>query len=132
MLVLSVSVSAIAACETTAPNECVPPNACVGGDGAGLSAEERQPAVQEEFPPASAEPRHPQRPHRPRIVSDGRAVRIADGTQAGPGGLIICTCNDHTTEAGEPGRELANGDLLRVEAVTRGVYCERRVRPDCR
>ena len=53
------------------------------------------------------------------IVSDGPAVRIADGTQASPGDLIICTRNDHTTEAGEPGRTLANGDLLRIEAVTR-------------
>jgi hypothetical protein len=53
------------------------------------------------------------------IVSDGPAVRIADGTPASPGDLIICTRNDHTTEAGEPGRTLANGDLLRIEAVTR-------------
>jgi len=53
------------------------------------------------------------------IVSDGPAVRIADGTQASRGDLIICTRNDHTTEAGEPGRTLANGDLLRIEAVTR-------------
>ena len=53
------------------------------------------------------------------IVSDGPAVRIADGTQASPGDLIICTRNDHATEAGEPGRTLANGDLLRIEAVTR-------------
>jgi AAA domain len=52
------------------------------------------------------------------IVSDEPAVRIADGTWASPGDLIICTRNDHTTEAGEPGRTLANGDLLRVEAVT--------------
>jgi hypothetical protein len=32
--------------------------------------------------------------------------------------LIICTRNDHTVEAGEPGRTLANGDLLRIEAIT--------------
>ena len=53
------------------------------------------------------------------IVSDGPAVRIADGALASPGDLIICTRNDHTTKAGEPGRTLANGDLLRIEAVTR-------------
>ena len=53
------------------------------------------------------------------IISDQPAVRIADGTQASPGDLIICTRNDHTAEAGEPGRTLANGDLLRIEAVTR-------------
>jgi conjugative relaxase-like TrwC/TraI family protein len=53
------------------------------------------------------------------IVQDGPAVTIADGTRAGPGDLIICNRNDHGTEAGEPGRTLANGDLLRIEAITR-------------
>jgi conjugative relaxase-like TrwC/TraI family protein len=52
------------------------------------------------------------------IVQDGPAVRIADGTQASPGDLIIATRNDRTVEAGEPGRTVANGDLLRIEAVT--------------
>ena len=45
-------------------------------------------------------------------------MTIADGTQASPGDLIICTRNDHDVEAGEPGRTLANGDLLRIEAIT--------------
>ena len=54
------------------------------------------------------------------IVSAGPAVRIADGAVASPGDLIVCTRNDHTVEAGEPGRTLANGDLLRIEAVTPG------------
>ena len=53
------------------------------------------------------------------IVQPGPAVTIADGTQASHGDLIICTRNDHTVEAGEPGRTLANGDLLRIDAVTR-------------
>jgi ATP-dependent exoDNAse (exonuclease V) alpha subunit len=53
------------------------------------------------------------------IVSGSPAVTIADGAQASPGDLIICTRNDHSTEAGEPGRTLANGDLLRIEAITR-------------
>ena len=53
------------------------------------------------------------------IVQDGPAVTIADATRASPGDLIICTRNDHGTEAGEPGRTLANGDLLRIEAITR-------------
>ena len=53
------------------------------------------------------------------IVQNGPAVTIADGTQASRGDLIICTRNDHTVEAGEPGRTLANGDLLRIDAVTR-------------
>ena len=33
-------------------------------------------------------------------VSAGPGVRIADGTQASAGDLIICTKNDHTVEAG--------------------------------
>jgi hypothetical protein len=53
------------------------------------------------------------------IVSAGPAVTIAGGTRASPGDLILCTRNDRTVEAGEPGRTLANGDLLRIEAITR-------------
>ena len=45
-------------------------------------------------------------------------MRIADGAQASAGDLIICTQNDHTVQAGEPGRTLANGDLLRIDAIT--------------
>ncbi len=60
------------------------------------------------------------------IVAAGPAVRIADGAQASPGDLILCTRNDHTVEAGEPGRTLANGDLLRIEAVTRSGLIVRR------
>ena len=60
------------------------------------------------------------------IVAPGPAVRIADGATASPGDLIICTRNDHTVEAGEPGRTLANGDLLRIEAVTAGGLVVRR------
>src|SRR4029077_8333878 len=52
------------------------------------------------------------------IVSGGPAVTIADATRASPGDLIICTRKDHTVGAGEPGRTLANGDLLRIEAIT--------------
>jgi AAA domain/TrwC relaxase len=60
------------------------------------------------------------------IVQPGPAVRIADGAAASPGDLIVCTRNDHTLEAGEPGRTLANGDLLRIEAVTPGGLLVRR------
>jgi hypothetical protein len=60
------------------------------------------------------------------IVQNGPAVTIADGARASRGDLIICTRNDHTVEAGEPGRTLANGDLLRVEAVTAGGLIVRR------
>jgi hypothetical protein len=52
------------------------------------------------------------------IVEPGPAVTTADGAQASPGDLITWTRNDHTLEAGERGRMLANGDLLRIEAVT--------------
>jgi len=52
------------------------------------------------------------------IVQPGPAVTIADGVTASTGDLILCTRNDHTIEAGEPGRMLANGDLLRIEVVT--------------
>jgi hypothetical protein len=61
------------------------------------------------------------------LVQPGPAVTIADGTQASPGELIICTQNDHVVEAGEPGRTLANGDLLRIDAVTP----QRTPRPPC-
>ena len=60
------------------------------------------------------------------VVSGGPAVKIADGTRASAGDLIICTRNDHSIEAGEPGRTLANGDLLRIEAVTAGGLLVRR------
>ena len=60
------------------------------------------------------------------VVAAGPAVRIADGAQASPGDLITCTRNDHDTEAGEPGRTLANGDLLRIEAVAAGGLVVRR------
>ena len=60
------------------------------------------------------------------IVEAGPAVTIADGAAASPGDLITCTRNDHTLEAGEHGRTLANGDLLRIEAVTAGGLVVRR------
>jgi conjugative relaxase-like TrwC/TraI family protein len=60
------------------------------------------------------------------LVQARPAVTIADGAQASPGDHIICTRNDHTTEAGEPGRTLANGDLLRIETITRAGLIVRR------
>src|ERR1039457_5373296 len=64
-----------------------------------------------------ADPARPgERPRRIRedlitlgLVQPGPAVTIADGTKASPGDLIICTRNDHTVQAGEPGRTLATG-----------------------
>ncbi len=65
------------------------------------------------------------------VVDYRRTVRIADGAQASVGDLIICRRNDHGIEAGEPGRALANGDVLRIEAITAGgVMVRRRLGPD--
>ena len=52
------------------------------------------------------------------LVDNTRTVPIAEGAEASVGDLIICRQNDHTVEAGEPGRALANGDILRIEAIT--------------
>ena len=60
------------------------------------------------------------------VVAAGPAARIAGGARASAGDLITCTRNDHDVEAGEPGRALANGDLLRIEAVTSGGLVVRR------
>jgi AAA domain/TrwC relaxase len=51
------------------------------------------------------------------LVDDGPSVPIAEGAQASVGDLVICRENDHRVEAGEPGRGLANGDILRIEAI---------------
>jgi conjugative relaxase-like TrwC/TraI family protein len=65
------------------------------------------------------------------LVDPGPAVRIADGATASAGDLIVCTKNDHSVEAGEPGRTLANGDLLRIEQVTgRGLIVRRALDAD--
>ena len=65
------------------------------------------------------------------LVDGTQTVTIADGTTAGLGDLIMCTRNDHRTEAGEPGRMLANGDLLRIDAVTsEGLLVRRALDPD--
>ena len=36
------------------------------------------------------------------IVAAGPAVRIADGAQASPGDLVLCTRNDHTARRASP------------------------------
>ena len=65
------------------------------------------------------------------LVDAGRTIRIADGAEASAGDLIICRANDHHLEAGEPGRALANGDVLRIEAITgRGIMVRRMLDPD--
>jgi hypothetical protein len=60
------------------------------------------------------------------MVNAGPGVGIADGAEASVGDLIVCTKNDHSIQAGEPGRSLANGDLLRIEAITPGGLLVRR------
>jgi hypothetical protein len=65
------------------------------------------------------------------LVDDTQTVIIADGTEAGSGELIMCTRNNHQVEAGEPGRTLANGDLLRIDAITnRGLLVRRALDAD--
>jgi hypothetical protein len=65
------------------------------------------------------------------LVSNGPGVTIADGATASAGDLIMCTRNDHQVEAGEPGRTLANGDLLRIDAITAdGLLVRRALDPD--
>ena len=65
------------------------------------------------------------------LVGAGRTITIADGAEASAGDLIICRANDHRLEAGEPGRALANGDILRIEAITRrGIMVRRMLDPD--
>jgi len=65
------------------------------------------------------------------LVDAGRTIRIAQGAEASAGDLIICRDNDHRLEAGEPGRSLANGDVLRIEAITRsGIMVRRMLDPD--
>ncbi len=61
------------------------------------------------------------------LVDATRAVRIAEGAEASAGDLIMCRRNDHALEAGEPGRALANGDILRIEAITGGGLMVRRL-----
>jgi hypothetical protein len=61
------------------------------------------------------------------LVDPGQAVRIAEGAQASIGDLIICRSNDHDTEAGERGRSLANGDILRIETITSDAIMVRRL-----
>ncbi len=49
------------------------------------------------------------------VVGRDDLIELADGNVAGPGDLIVARQNDRIV-AGEPGRSLANRDLLRIEA----------------
>jgi hypothetical protein len=59
-------------------------------------------------------------------VDPGASVPIAGGARTSRRDLIVATRNDHAVEAGESDRTLANGDLLRIEAVTEGGLLVRR------
>jgi conjugative relaxase-like TrwC/TraI family protein len=64
-------------------------------------------------------------------VDGTRTVQIAEGAEASVGDLVICRNNDHRLDAGEPGRTLANGDILRIEAITpTGIMVRRQLAPD--
>ena len=65
------------------------------------------------------------------LVDATRTVPIAEGGKASVGDLIVCRRNDHSIQAGEPGRGLANGDILRIEAITAdGIQVRRALEPD--
>ena len=49
-------------------------------------------------------------------LQPGATAALREGARAYAGDLIIARQNDNQ-DAGEPGRTLANGDLLRVEAI---------------
>jgi hypothetical protein len=64
-------------------------------------------------------------------VDGTRTVQIAEGAKASVGDLVVCRTNDHRLEAGEPGRTLANGDVLRIEAITpTGIQVRRQLDPN--
>jgi hypothetical protein len=64
-------------------------------------------------------------------VNATRTVQVAEGAEASVGDLVICRENNHQVEAGEPGRGLANGDILRIEAITpAGIMVRRLLEPD--
>jgi conjugative relaxase-like TrwC/TraI family protein len=64
-------------------------------------------------------------------LQPGPAAALKEEARAYPGDLVVARQNDNHLQAGEPGRTLANGDLLRVEAIGgRGLTVSRLIRPD--
>jgi conjugative relaxase-like TrwC/TraI family protein len=60
----------------------------------------------------------------------GTTADLRDGAHAYTGDLIIARQNDNQLDAGQPGRTLSNGDLLRVDAVDEnGLTVSRLIRP---
>jgi hypothetical protein len=64
-------------------------------------------------------------------VDDSQSVPIAEGAEASVGDLVICRENNHQLETGESGRGLANGDILRIEAICgNAIEARRLLEPD--
>lgn len=51
------------------------------------------------------------------LVDDSRTSELREGARAGAGDIIVARANDHDLDAGETGRTLANGDVMKVMAV---------------
>jgi conjugative relaxase-like TrwC/TraI family protein len=63
-------------------------------------------------------------------LQPGKTAQLREDACAYVGDLVIARQNDNHLQAGEPGRMLANGDLLRVESVGESVTVSRLIRPD--
>jgi hypothetical protein len=64
-------------------------------------------------------------------LQPGQTTHLREGARAYVGDLIIARQNDNQLDAGQPGRTLSNGDLLRVDAVGEtGLTVSRLIRPD--
>jgi hypothetical protein len=48
------------------------------------------------------------------LVDDSTTAELGEGARAGAGDIIVARANDHDLRAGELGRTLANGDVMRV------------------
>jgi AAA domain/TrwC relaxase len=64
-------------------------------------------------------------------LQPGKSAALDEGARAYVGDLIVARQNDNHLQAGEPGRTLANGDLLRVDSIGEDqLTVSRLVRPD--
>ncbi|MHB1431706.1 MAG: ATP-dependent DNA helicase, partial [Streptosporangiaceae bacterium] len=64
-------------------------------------------------------------------LEPGATVALREDARAYAGDLIIARQNDNHLVAGDPGHTLANGDLLRIQAITDGgLTVARLIRPD--
>src|SRR5258706_7412403 len=60
-------------------------------------------------------------------LTPGRTTALRNGARAYVGDLIVARRNDNQLNAGQEGRTLANGDVLRVEAISRPHLTVRRL-----